>query len=361
MLKKSPVTTRLILGLLALIVLASAAWYLSTSSLGIKESAREEAKEIVLYNWNEYTDLSVLEDFEKEFGIRVILKEYEIADTMLSEIQSDPSKYDIIIMGGGAILDLSKAKLLGELDLDKIPNFKFIKEDFKAPPYDPQNKYSVPYLWGTTGLVINTNFISEDADSWAILWDEKNKGKIALIDDVRDSMTAVLKYSNLSVNEKDPDKLKIAEKNALLLKSNKVHFSDSLENLENVMNGDMWAAQVYNGDVILRASDRKDIQYFLPKEGAVRWVDNYVISAGSEKKEEVHMFINFLLRLDISARSGNKFLFASPNKDVEALINSEILSNPVIYPSEDQLQNSEYILNVGEAQSEYNRIYSLMK
>ncbi|MCX5694812.1 MAG: spermidine/putrescine ABC transporter substrate-binding protein, partial [Candidatus Omnitrophica bacterium] len=214
---------------------------------------------------------------------------------MLSEIQSAPQEFDVIVATDVTLPLLSQYKLLAELDLTKIPNRKFIKKEFRNIPSDPQGKYGLINTWGTTGFVINTNFVPADTDSWAVLWDKKYKGKIALLDECREAMTAVLKYSHFSLNTTNHQELEIAKENVLLLKDNQVQFADTLGNLEKVKSGELWIAQVYGGDVATYAKGRKDIKYVYPKEGFTIIVDNLVISADSAHKEEAYQLINFFL------------------------------------------------------------------
>lgn len=321
----------------------------------------QEKKEISFYTWKEFIDTTILEDFEKEYGIKVNLKEYETRDMMFSEIESAPEEFDVILATDVTLPMLIQSRLLGELDLTKIPNRKFIKKEFMALPFDPGGKYSVVAgLWGAAGLVINTNFVPADIDSWSAFWDPKYKGKIALMDEGREAMSAVLKYSHFSVNTTDPQELQIAEKNALLLKANDVQFGDTLSNLEKVMNGELWVVQTYNGDVLHQAADKKEIKFIYPEEGTDLTLDNLVISVDSKHKEEAHQLINFMLKPENVARNANMF-FYPVTVEAEAFLHQEILINPVISPSQDVLQKSEYLMDIGEAEGEYLRIYNLLK
>ncbi len=328
--------------------------------LSLSYSYAQAKKEIVFYNWKDYTDKTILEDFEKKFGIKVILKEFETEDMMLSKFQSEPENYDVVIVSGVSVHMLKEYRLVAELDLTQIPNRKFIKKQFKTPPYDPEGKYSLPHLWGTVGLVINTNFVPADIDSWAVLWDKKYKGKIALLDEYREAMASVLKYSNFSLNTADPQELKIVEENAKLLWGNDVQFGETFGNLEKVMSGELWIAQVYNGDVVYKAKDRKDIKYLLPKEGFSIWVDNFVISANTRNKKEAHQLINWFLEPRNAARTANMFSYATAI-EAEAFIYKENLNNPIIYPSEDLLRKGEFYIDLGKTEDEYVKIFNLLK
>lgn len=330
-------------------------------ALFTQNGSAQEKKQVFFYNWYEYTDQAILDDFEKQYGIKVVLREYETKDMMLSEIQSEPGAFDVILASDETVRVLIQSKLLEELDLTKIPNRQFVKKEFKTMPFDPQSQYSVVAgLWGAAGLAINTNFVPADTDSWSVLWDPKYKGKIALMDDCRDAMSALLKYSHLSINTTDPKDLQTANENALLLRANAVQFGDTLGNLEKVKNGELWIAQVYNGDQVTYAGDRADIKFVYPKEGFSFGLDNLVISVDSEHMEEAYLLANFLMKPENVARNSNMF-FYPVTIEAEPYLNKEILENPVVSPPQKVLQTGEYILDLGETEGEYLKIFNLLK
>ncbi|MFH1408662.1 MAG: spermidine/putrescine ABC transporter substrate-binding protein [Nanoarchaeota archaeon] len=322
----------------------------------------DEAKiALVLYNWEDYVDKTVLDEFEEEFGIKVLLKEYEVIDEAISNIQANPQEYDVIVLTAFEIQTLQELKLLEKIDMSKIPNSNYLMDEFMNRPFDPQNSYSLPYLWGTTGLAIDTDVVPEDTDSWSVLWDPAFKGKIILLDDTRESIGVVQKYLGFSLNTKDPDEIKRIKTAAIQLKQNGVQFSDTFDNIERLKSGEAAIVQVYNGDIIYAAKEAPNIKYVLPESGFEIWSDNFVISVDSTHKEEAHMLINYLLRPDINARNAEKFAYATPNKEAQKLISKELLENPYVYIDEERMAIGETIMSVGETNAEYNRIFSLMK
>ena len=319
-------------------------------------------KTLALYNWKEYTDMSAIKDFEKETGIHVELYEYETPPMMMGDARANPGKYDVFIMEGYIVPSMEKLKLIEKLDLNNIPNYKNIKKEFKEKPlYNHQGIYSVPHLWGSKGLVYNTTYVKENIDSWKVLWNKKYKGKIALIDDPRDTMTALLKVSGYSLNSKDPGELKEAEKNGLLLKKNGVKFGDTLQNVEDVIAGRIWIAQSFNGDVFFKACNRENIKFVYPGEGYDIGPDYICISSDSRDKESAYKFVNYLLRPDISARFTNSFFYPSPVEGVETYVDKKILENPIIYPPALLLNKGEACIDLEDIDNEYNRIFNLMK
>ncbi len=318
-------------------------------------------KEITLMNWEEFFDHSVLEDFEKKTGIHVTLKEYGQSDELISLLQSNPKQYDIIITEWGAMSLLIKSRMLAELDLSRLPNFKHISAHHQNLSFDPGNKYSIPYLYGTTGLAVNSRFVKEPVTSWSVLYDPRYKGKIALMADCREALTAILKSLGCSVNTRDRDHLKAAEKKALLLKENGVVFSSYYPLEQEIKKGNVWITMAYSGDLLKATQNHSEIVYVLPEEGSNKFVDSYTISRYSKKTEEVYAFLNFVLDPKIAARISNSQFYASPNNDAEPMIKKDIRSNPIIYPPKKILDRCEYLEDVGEMHNEYVRIYNLMQ
>lgn len=319
------------------------------------------AREIVFYNWEDYTDKSLLEDFQKETGIKVILKEFKTQDEMIAQLQSQPENYDVLLSDDQTSNLLRQYRLLAKLDLSKIPNAKFIKTKFKSLKLDPRNEFSITGpLYGASGLVINTNFVPADSDSWALLWDKRYKGKIALFDDSREAMSVLLKYANFSLSSTNQKELEVTERNALLLRENDPQFADTFSNIEKVMNGELWAAQTYSGDVIYKAKSRNDIKFILPKEGFNIWVDVLSISIDSVHQDEAHKFINFLLEPKNAARTANLFFYPT-TIEAENFLNAENKSNLARFFSEETLRKGEVIGDIGEAEAVYNKIFNFLK
>jgi len=317
---------------------------------------------VTIFNWKEFTELSILKDFEKETGIKVELREYETMPMMIAEAQSNPGKYDVIMMDGNVVPIMKDLKLIEELDMKKIPNYVNVKEELRTRPmYDHQGKYSVPQIWGTTGLVYNTNYVKEKIDSWKVLWKPEYKGRVALMNDPREVMTVLLKSSGYSLNSRNIKELEVAEKKGLALKANGIRFGDTLGNIDKVMNGDLWIAEVYNGDVFYKIGDRKDIQFVNPKEGFNLWSNYICLSYDAQNREGAYRLINYFLRADMSARSTNRFCTASPIEGAEKFIHQKILNNPIVYPPRELIEKGEFYQELGETNKEYERIFNLIK
>lgn len=324
------------------------------------DGSEAENKEVFLYNWAEYTDQSILDDFENETGIRVVLREYLETDQAISEIISNPQDFDVIIATIPVMLELKNSFLLSELDQQEIPNAALVLDQFKSQVYDPYDLYSIPYLWGTAGYAINIAESPYVSDSWDVFWDTNFSGKIYLMDHVRSALLPIQKHVGVSANTIDPSDLLLMELAALKLKDNNVSFGDTLSNLEKVILGEAWVGQVYNGDILYLAEDNPDILYVLPPEGFEFSVDLLMVSAESKHKEAAYQLINYFSQPEISARNVETFYYPSPIQGSETYINPDILNNPLIYPNSEILVNAETTVDIGEAISEYNRIFSSM-
>ncbi len=165
-----------------------------------------ETKTLVLYNWEEYIGSKTLENFEKETGIHVQELFYQDEEEMLGAVQSDLKAYDLVVCSGDLVREMQSAKIFAQLDFSKIPNFKYISKQYINRPTDPEQKYSIPYLWGTTGMVVNTKYIKENTDSWQVLFDRRYKGKIAMLNNPFEVMAVPSKLLGYSINDTSDEK-----------------------------------------------------------------------------------------------------------------------------------------------------------
>jgi spermidine/putrescine-binding protein len=254
--------------------------------------------------------------------------------------------------------------LLSELNYDNIPNFKNISDTFKDPPYDPGNKYSVPYQWGTTGIGYDTNVFEEAPDSWAYLFDpalaSQYAGKMSMLNDSRESIGAALKYLGYSLNTTDEAQLEEA-KQLLIQQKPWVATYDSEAYEELVAAGETVIGQGYSGNFFMAAVEAEQVGYVIPKEGATIWTDNMAIPKTAPSQYTAEVFINYLLRPEVGAKITNYTWYASPNKAAEESINPEILGDPAIYPPAEVMAKLEFIRDVGEATAVYDRIWTEVK
>jgi spermidine/putrescine-binding protein len=322
------------------------------------------AKELHVYNWSEYIDPEIYTDFEEEFGVKVIEDTFASNEDLLAKMQAGATGYDLIVPSDYMVAIMIELDLLAELNYDNIPNFTNINDTFKDPPYDPGNKYSVPYQWGTTGIGYDTEVMAEPPDSWAYLFDpavaSAYAGKISMLNDSREALGAALKYLGYSLNTTDEGEL--AEAKQLLIEQKPWVATYDSEGYEDLLAaGELVMAHGWSGDFFMAAVEAEQIYYAIPKEGAVIWTDNLAIPKTAPSQYTAEVFINYLLRPEVGAKISNYTWYASPNKAAEEFMDAEILEDPAIYPPDEVMEKLEFIRDVGEATALYDRIWTEIK
>src|SRR3989339_228630 len=293
-----------------IIILLFVALFLSGCGQKIKTENTQGEKELNIYNWEDYLGETTIADFEKEFGVKVNLFTFE-------------DEYFILW-------------------------------------YDSENNYSVPYLWGTTGIIFNTKYIPEDTDSWSILFNEQYKGKIAMLNNNEEVIGAALKYLNYPFMAKSIEQLEeaklIAEKQKDIISG----YEDVVAIRSEMIDEKLWVAQIYSGEALYAMNENKNLKYIIPREGAEVWIDNLAIPSEAKNKETAEKFINFILRPDISADIANYLWYANTNDAAREFTNAEILEDEALYPPQDILEKLEY-LKPNKFNNEYNKIWSQLQ
>lgn len=327
---------------------------------GKENEEKPQPREVVFYNWKDFTDTSILRDFEQETGIKVILKEYETRDMCIAQLQTNPDLCDVLILDTFNIPYLKNQKLITEFDSEKIPNSTLVEESVRRRLAD-EDIFQPPYVTGTNGMIINTNFVPADTDSWTVFGDSQYKNRIILLDDLRETSVPLLCMSGLSINENSPEKLEIVEKNALLLKNNGVAFGETFTNLDKVLNGEKWIAQTYNGDFVYKTKGHTEFKFIFPKEGFMKWIVIFALHSDAENIEEAHAFVNYMLRPDIAARSATTFSYPAPIKGVEKYMPEEMANSNIINPPESVLERAELGRDLGKNTNQFQKIFNMMK
>lgn len=335
------------------------------SVIGLGSCAGQQApKELHLFIWANYIDPEVYKLFQEEFGAKVIEENVDSNETLILKLQAGVTGYDIIMPSDYAVERLARLGLLAQLDLNKIPNFAYISPRFRNLYYDPQNRYSVPYLWGTTGIGYNAQKVETPPISWADLFEparlERYRGRVSMLDDPREAIGAALKYLGYSVNSTDPQQLEAA-KNVLLAQKPYLARYDSETYDDFLLTGDLVMAHGWSGDFAKAHVENPNIRYVIPREGGVIWADNLAIPKSSKNQELAHKFIDFLLRPQINARIVNFLRYPSPNDAAKAYILPEILNDPSIYPPAEIMEKLEWIRDVGAAVELYERAWEEVK
>ncbi|MGI9049467.1 MAG: polyamine ABC transporter substrate-binding protein, partial [Rubrobacteraceae bacterium] len=249
------------------------------------------SKQLNLYNWSDYVAKSTIPGFEKKYKVNVTQDFFGSNEELLAKLQAGGVGYDVIVPSDYMVAIMAKSDVIQKLDMSKIPNFKNVGQEFKKPPYDPKNEYTVPYQWGTTGILYNKKKVGK-IETWDPLWDPKYRGKIAMIDDVRETLGAALYRRGYSVNTTDPKKLKEAEDELKKQKPLLRGYFASTEVRPLVVNGDVLLGHVYSGDGFTAVIDNKDLDYIIPQPAANRWTDDMAIPKGAPHSDLAYKFVN---------------------------------------------------------------------
>ena len=317
---------------------------------------------LVVYNWAEYIPDGVLADFEKETGIKVEYSTYENNEVMYSKLKIQKGKgYDIVVPSTYLVSKMRDEGLLQKVDKTKLNNFKNLMPDLLNKPYDPNNDYSVPYLWGSTGIGVNSEEIDPSTVSkWADLWDTKWKNKLLLVDDVREAFGMALQKNGHSVNTKNPDEIKQAYEDLQKLMPNVRVFNADAPR-EPFLAGDVNLGMIWSGEANMAQKENDKIQYIYPKEGSGFWVDSFTIPAGAENVENAHKFIDYMLKPEVGKKVVEQLGYSTPNKEVKALVETKLQNNPIIFPPSDSLSKAEFQQDVGDAIKLYNDYWEKLK
>lgn len=321
----------------------------------------DSSKVLNVYNVGDYIDESLIEVFEEQTGIDVQYSTYDTNEMMYQKVKSGSTKYDIVVPSDYMVSKMIKEGMLEKIDFNNIPNMKNIDEKFLNPEYDPENEYSVPYMWGTVGIAYNTKYVDEeDIGSWDILWNPKYKGKIMVFDSVRDTLGAALiklGYSMNTTNQKEIDEAKeilIDQKQYAL-----AYVND--EGKDRMVGEDAYIGMFYSGDYPLMSEENPDIDFFVPEEGSNKWVDAMCIPTTCENKKEAEMFINFMLDPEIAKINTEYIGYSTPNKACMELLDEEITSDEDAYPSDELLNKCETFIDLGDAIEMYDKAWIELK
>ena len=336
--------------------------FLLSACAGAKKST-----EVNLYAWSEYIPQALLDGFTEKTGIKVNYDTYSSNEELLAKLQAGASGYDVIIPSDYTVTIMIKQAMLEELDLAQIPNFKNIDDAFKNQSFDPGNKYSVPYQWGTASLAYNASQVTPAPTRWAELWDAKYAGKIVLLDDEREVLGMVLMVLGYDRNSTDPAQLEEAKQKFLELMPN-VKLFDSDSPKTALLTGEAWIGLIWNGEAAIAHSENPDIQYLCPEEGCSIWVDNLAIPKGAPHTDAALKLIDYILDAESSVLITKEFPYSNPNRAALELMKT---SEPELYesymnyyatnPPKEDMARMHPVLDVGEATELWDRIWTEVK
>lgn len=302
-----------------------------------------------VYAWSSEIPDAIINQFEKETGIRVNISTYENNEVMYAKMRATKNPgYDVIMPSSYYVDRMSKQNMLSTLDKTQLTNLSNLDTTFTHPAYDPNLQYSVPYVWGITGIFFNQKSYSQNQLSkWNDLWNEKYRDQLMLLDDTREIFSIALLALGYSPNDTNPKHIEEAYLKLLQIMPNvKVFSSDAVVSI--IIDEDANIGTAWNGDIYKAQTENRDVQFIFPKEGFVIWVDNFTIPKNAPHKDNAYAFINFMLRADVAKNAVMQVHIATVNRAAKELLPQEIQNNPILYPSSDIMKRGIFQTDLGE-------------
>lgn len=329
-----------LIGVIAIVAL------LFFTSFIMKQASNTGGNKLVIYNWGDYIDPDLLDQFTEETGIQVQYETFDSNEAMYTKIQQGGTVYDIAVPSDYMIDKMKQENLLVKLDKSKLVGLDNISPEFLHKSFDPDNDYSVPYFWGTVGIVYNTSLIDSELEHWDDLWKEEYRNSIMLVDGAREVMGFGLNSLGYSLNSTDLDQLTEAEAKLKLLTPNiKAIVGDEMKGY--MIQGDAAIGVTFSGEASEMLDANEDLVYVVPSEGSNLWFDNLVIPTTVKHEEEAYAFINFMLRPEVAAQNAEYVGYATPNQGAKDLLPEEITSDEAFYPDQETVEHLEVYDNLG--------------
>jgi spermidine/putrescine transport system substrate-binding protein len=326
--------------------------FISSTLVACTAQENTAGRHLNFYNWGNYIDPQIITMFEEETGISVNQEFFGSNQDMFIRVSSGASAYDLVVPSDYMIERMIGEDMLQPINFDNIPNFTNIDNRFKGLPFDPYNTYSVPYKWGTVGILYNTTMVHEEVYSFDILWDEKYKGKIFMYNSKRDTIGVSLKRLGFSLNTTNLEELELATIELINQRPLvQAYIGDPVK--DKMIGNEGALAVVYSGDAMFSISENSDLNFVVPTAGSNLWFDSMVIPKGAQNQEEAEMFINFLLRPDIALMNTMYTGFSTPNTEAFKMLPEEMQNDPIYWPSDEIIYNSEVFIDLGD----YARYY----
>ena len=320
---------KLLVALVALLIAASPAF-------------AEEAKELNVFSWSEYIPQEVVNGFTKETGIKVVLSTYESNEAMYAKLKLLGAKgYDLVVPSGYFVEVMAQDNLLAKLDKSKIKGLGNLDPASLNQPFDKGNALTIPYMWGTVGLLVN-------------------KKAVDVSDDLRDTFGVGLKACGYSINSTNPDEIKAAYEWLKALKPS-VRVFDVTATKQAFISEEVVAGLAWNGDAFIAMQENPDLEFIVPEEGMLIWLDNFAIPAGAEHKENAYKFISYLMRPEVAKLCVEEFNYSTPNKAAEKILEPEYAESKVIVLDPEELAKGEVTVNVGKARELYEKYWEQLK
>jgi spermidine/putrescine transport system substrate-binding protein len=338
-------------------------WFVILSVLLVSAcSPKEDAQKLVIYNWTEYLPESALQQFKKETGIQVEYATYESNEAMYAKLKLlDGKGYDLVVPSTFYVEKMRKEGLLQPINKSLIGNWSNLDSALLDKMHDPQNQYSVPYLWGSTAIAVNNKDVdASQITKWADLWKPEYRGKIMLMDDVRDNFHIGLRVCGFEDNTTNEEEIKCAYEKLKELMPNVATF-ESASPKTPLIQGNVSIGAIWNGEAFKAAQEMQDLHYIYPEEGAVIWIDSFVIPKGAANVDAAHKFIDFMLRAEMGKACIEELGYPAPNTATLALLDEELRNNKMIFPDKADVDNGSIHQDVGDAVLIYQKYWDLLK
>ena len=308
---------------------------------------------LAIYNWSDYIADDTIRGFEEEYGVEVVYDTYESNEEMLAKLQAGATGYDVVVPSGYIVEAMIASDLLAPIERELLTNWGNLSPIFLDPPFDPGNAHTVPYLWGLTGVAYRSDRVETPPDTWATFHDSRWDGKMTLLDDSRDVIAAFLKLNGFSGNSSVPAELEAAKRDAIEA-SRHVRAFVSAPVKGQLIAGDVWIAQLWNGDTYQAAAEDPAIAFALPREGSMIYADSLVVPRSAPHKRAAHAFMDYVLRPGVGAAISDATGYGTPNAAAKP-------QRPVPYPSADELARLDFARDLGEATRLWDRIWTEIK
>ena len=332
--------------------------------LGLVATALNAAEKVLyVYNWSEYMPEAVLEQFEEETGVKVVYSTFDSNEAMYAKLRlvDEKNSYDLAVPSTYYVSKMRREGLLAPIDKSKLKNFKYLDAKLVNQAFDPDNRYSVPYLWGSTGIAVDTARVkSGEVGKWADLWKPQFKDRLMMTNDMREVFHVGLRVLGYSGNDTDAAHLEAAYEKLKDLMPNVRVFNSEAPRMP-YLEGETDAGMIWNGEAFMAQEENPAIVYVYPEEGVALWMDNLVIPKTARNVDNAHQFIDFLLRPEIGRLISEEIGYASPNAEAVAMLDEEGRSNRTVYPVAADLKNAEFQTDVGEAITVYEKYWELLK
>jgi spermidine/putrescine transport system substrate-binding protein len=315
-----------------------------------------------VFNWEDYIDEEMIALFEEETGIKVDYMRFTLNEDMMVQVRNSPGYFDVVFPSDYAIERMIAEDLLQPIDYSLVPNAVNVLEWLQNPDYDPGQQHSVPYMWGTVGILYDTTRVKGSIDSWGVLFEDTYKGEVFMLDSPRDALGVALKYLGYSVNSKNPLEIQAAAN--LLIKQKQdgiVKAYQVDETKDKMVAGEGILALMWSGDAQYAISLNPDLAYVVPKEGSNVWVDGMVIPRGAKNVENAHAFINFLSRPDVAQANCEYIEYSSPNAKAIELMGEDYTGNPNLNPSQETIDNCEFFHDNADVKVLYDTFWGQVK